>query len=247
MPQGANSKKRYTYIWVSLIILIIGVIVVPRIVDRIQGESVVVNNRMANTMGEQKLTYIINNGKRRKVPQFSLMNQDSVLISDQDLMGNVYVVDFFFTSCPTICPLMTKNLIEIQQTFEQRDDFALVSLTIDPKRDTPERLQEYAASYGAYTDNWHFLTGPRDEIYKLANEGFYMYANENESVAGGFEHSGLFALVDKNGFLRSRMDAHGNPIIFYRGTISEAQGINEDGEVQQITNLKEDIQKLLEE
>jgi protein SCO1/2 len=95
--------------------------------------------------------------------------------------------------------------------------------------------------------DWHLLTGARDTIYDLANVGFNIFAAENPGVAGGFEHSGLFALVDKDGFIRSRRDDFGNPIIYYRGTIPEDQGENEEGEKEQISILKEDIRKLLEE
>jgi len=95
--------------------------------------------------------------------------------------------------------------------------------------------------------NWHLLTGDKAEIYKLANEGFYIYAAENSSIEGGFEHSGNFALIDKNGFIRSRKDDFGNPIIYYRGIVSEDEGTDDNGEVEQISILKEDIRKLLNE
>lgn len=91
------------------------------------------------------------------------------------------------------------------------------------------------------------MTGDQDEIYALAEKGFYILANENDDAPGGFEHSGMFALVDKNGYIRSREDQFGNPLIYYRGTITEKQGVNDEGEPQQITMLKEDIKKLLAE
>lgn len=247
MPQGANSGKKYTYIWVSLIILIFGVLVVPKIVDRLKGGTVIAQDRMAQLPTAESLEYIFANATKRKVPDFQFYNQDSILVSNQDLLGKVYVVDFFFTSCPTICPIMTQNLVELQRTFADDTDFGIVSISIDPKRDTPKRLRQYAARHKATTGNWNFLTGDRTKIYQLAQEGFYMLAAENETAAGGFEHSGLFALVDKQGYLRSRNDNFGNPIIYYRGTITEAQSVNQDGEVQQITYLKEDIKKLLQE
>ena len=247
MPQGANNGKKYAYIWVSLIILIFGVLVIPKIVERLKGDTVVQSDRMAHVSSVGPLEYIIANGQKRKVPDFEFLNQDSVLVSNKDMLGKVYVVEFFFTSCPTICPIMTQNLLELQNTFGDKDDFGIISITIDPIRDTPSRLKRYAEKKGVSMDNWHFLTGERDKIYQLAQEGFYMIALEDEAAAGGFEHSGLFALIDKEGNLRSRRDEFGNPIIYYRGTITEAQGVNSEGEVQQITNLKEDIKKLLAE
>ncbi|WP_343487515.1 SCO family protein [Allomuricauda sp. d1] len=247
MPTGAKNKRKYNYIWVSLVILIFGIIFVPKIVNRLKSDAVVKNDRMANAMVEKELAFIFNEGKRRKVPEFSFFNQDSVLISNKDYLGKVYVVEFFFTTCPTICPIMTKNLVELQHTFSDEEDFGIASFTINPRYDTPKVLEEYAEKYDIEAKDWHFLTGERDKIYQLANVGFYMVANEDEDAPGGFEHSGLFALVDKEGYLRSRMDEYGNPIIYYRGTIPEEEGVNDHGEPQQITMLKEDIKKLLAE
>lgn len=245
MPQGANKGKKYAYIWVSLIILIFGAIVVPRIVERIKGNTIVENDRMTGVT-LKKLDFLVNNGQKRKVPDFQFLNQDSILLSNEDLLGKVYVVDFFFTSCPTICPIMTTNLAKVQKSI-QDEDFTIVSFTIDPKRDTPSKLKSYAGRYDVEEASWDFLTGEKDKLYKLANEGFYIHAAEDSAVAGGFEHSGFFALVDKEGYLRSRTDKYGNPIIYYRGTITEEEGVNDEGEAQQITILKEDIKKLLAE
>ncbi|NNK20506.1 MAG: SCO family protein, partial [Flavobacteriaceae bacterium] len=101
--------------------------------------------------------------------------------------------------------------------------------------------------YGITDMDWNLLTGNSEEVMKLANEGFNIFAASSPDVPGGFEHSGLFALVDKNGYLRSRRDAYGNPLIYYRGTIKESQVENFEGEQEQISILKEDIKKLLQE
>ena len=187
------------------------------------------------------------NGEKRKVPSFALLDQDSLLITNEDYKGKVFVVEFFFTSCPTICPLMTKNLVHLQEAFKDADNFGIASISINPKYDSPSVLKEYAEKYGVADLDWHLLTGDREQIYALANAGFNIYASEAPNVAGGFEHSGLFALVDRQGYLRSRLDEFGNPLIYYRGTISEAQGANDQGEKEQISLLKEDITKLLNE
>lgn len=245
MPTGANSKKKYTYVWVSLIILVFGIIFIPKIVNRLKSGSVVQNDRMSVRSLQKDIGFIINNGQKRKVPTFSFLNQDSLLISDKDYLGKVYVVEFFFTTCPTICPIMTKNLVELQDTFKEYEDFGVASFTINPRYDTPMVLKKYSERYGITDVDWHLMTGDRDEIYQLAQEGFYIVANEVEDAPGGFEHSGMFALVDKQGYIRSRDDEHGNPLIYYRGTITEKQSVNKEGEPQQITMLKEDIKKLL--
>ena len=240
-------NKKYTYVWVSLIVLIFGIITVPRIVDRLSNGTVVENDRMNNSGATQELGYILLDGKKRKVPSFEFINQDSVLISNQDYLGKVFVVDFFFTRCPSICPIMTKNLVDIQDTFSQSNDFAVASFSITPQFDTPEILRDYVEKYGINTESWNLMTGDRDGIYALANSGFNIFAAEVADAPGGFEHSGLFALVDKEGYLRSRIDEFGNPIVYYRGAITEEMGENSQGEKEEIGILKEDIRKLLEE
>ena len=240
-------KNKYTYVWVSLVILVFGIIFIPEIVDRISSEQVIDENRMHNRGAEDDLVYITLNGERRRVPEFSFVNQDSLIISNEDYEGKVYVIDFFFTTCPTICPLMSRNLVELQNEFREFENFGVASFTINPLYDTPRVLKEYAESYGISDMDWHLLTGDRQEILDMANIGFNIYAAADPDVPGGFEHSGLFALVDKEGYLRSRLDSFGNPIVYYRGTISEAQGKNSEGEQEQISILKEDIRILLDE
>ncbi|THV58903.1 SCO family protein [Flagellimonas alvinocaridis] len=247
MPTGANSKKKYTYVWVSAIILIFGIFAVYEITKRLKEGTVVENDRMNMGFQQKQVGFILNNGKKRKVPSFSFLNQDSIVVTDKDYLGKVYVVEFFFTTCPTICPVMTKNLVSLQNTFKNDKDFGVASFTINPRYDTPSVLKSYAKKYDIVDADWHLLTGDKDKIYSLAQEGFYIVANETEDAPGGFEHSGMFALVDKNGYIRSRQDEHGNPLIYYRGTVTEKQGVNVEGEPQQITILKEDIKKLLAE
>ncbi|MEO8933566.1 MAG: SCO family protein, partial [Xanthomarina sp.] len=112
--------------------------------------------------------------------------------------------------------------------------------------DTMEVLKNYATQYGITNPNWNLLTGEKEDIYKLSNEGFNLYTAQDDDADGGFEHSGNFALIDKNGFIRSRI-LNGNPVIYYNGIISEAEKVDEDGQEQQISMLKEDIKKLLNE
>ncbi|HKL91494.1 MAG TPA: SCO family protein [Allomuricauda sp.] len=247
MPTGANNKKKHTYIWVSAIILIFGIFAVYEITKRVKSGTVVEKDRMSIGAKDAKVSFLVNQGEKRKVPDFSFYNQDSVLITNEDYLGKVYVVEFFFTTCPTICPIMTKNLVDLQETFKNNGDFGVASFTINPRYDTPSVLTEYAKKYGITDADWHLLTGKQEKIYELAQQGFYIFANEEEDAPGGFEHSGMFALVDKNGYIRSREDEFGNPLIYYRGTITEEQEVNSDGETQQITILKEDIKKLLAE
>ncbi|GAA0717219.1 SCO family protein [Aquimarina litoralis] len=241
--------KKYSYVGISFIILVFGIILIPRIVNRVKKSSIVENDRMSasNPIVNQKLSYIKINGKPRKVPEFAFLNQDSLPITNHDFKGKVFVVDFFFTSCPTICPKMSKNLVYLQDKLKDYKDFGVASFTINPRRDTPSILKKYAENYGISNPDWHLLTGEREDIFDLANAGFNIYAAENPEVPGGFEHNGHFALIDKDGYIRSRYDASGNPIIYYRGTIGVEEKKDENGEEEQITILLEDIKKLLEE
>jgi len=242
-----QKRGKYNYIWVALIVLIFGIIFVPRILERLKKESVVEHDRISQDPDKGPLSYIYLNGEKRKVPPFALLNQDSMLITDRDYLGKVYVAEFFFTTCPTICPIMNKNLVQLQEEFRQFEDFGVASFTINPRYDTPRVLKEYAETYGVTDMDWHLLTGDAEQIYELANAGFNIFAQEMPDVPGGFEHSGLFALIDRDGYIRSRKDPYGNPIIYYRGMIPEDAGANAQGETEQISILKEDILKLLEE
>lgn len=244
-------KRKYSYIGLSLIILVFGIIVIPKIVETIGSGEVVKADRL-NIKGAEKedntneeLVYIEINGKKRKAPDFELINQDGDTITNKDYLGKVYIAEFFFTTCPTICPIMNQNLVEVQEEFENKDDFGIASFTIDPKHDTPEVLKSYAKNYGIDHPHWNLLTGEKDAIYGLANEGFYIYAGIDGDAAGGFAHQGLFALVDKEGYIRSRQDRYGNPIIYYRGFVERNKSVVDGEEEPQIDILIEDIKKLL--
>ncbi|WP_378181801.1 SCO family protein [Aquimarina sp. SS2-1] len=240
--------KKYSYVGISFIILIFGIIFIPRIVNRVKQSSIVKNDRMSaqNPVTNEKLSYIKINEKPRKVPEFAFLNQDSLIITNHDYKGKVYVADFFFTSCPTICPKMTRNLVYLQNELKGYENFGIASFTINPKRDSPRILKKYAENYGITNPDWNLLTGEREDLYELANAGFNIYAAENPEVPGGFEHNGYFALIDQEGYIRSRYDASGNPLIYYRGTIGVEEKKDENGEEEQITILLQDIKKLLE-
>ena len=226
------------YIGLILVIIIFGIIFIPKIVSRITNSKIVESNRSQSSI---PLQYVFLNGEAKKVPEFAFLNQDSIIISNEDFNKKVYVAEFFFTSCPSICPIMNKNMKRIENRFGNRQDFGIASFSIDPIKDTPSVLKAYAESYDVFSQNWHFLTGEKDKIYNLANEGFNIFASVNPRVAGGFEHQGYFALIDKNGFIRCRSDQFGNPIVYYMG-IDE-----QDVEIQEVDLLIDDIEKLLKE
>ncbi len=213
-------SKKYSYIGITFIILLFGIYTVPKVVNHFKGSGLHQFN---------------------KVPDFSFTNQEGKKITNKDYEGKVYVVEFFFSTCPTICPIMNQKMLTIQNQFFGNPEFGIASISITPEIDTPETLKEYAKNQGITHKNWHLLTGKsEDVVYALSNKGFKLYAGKGDADHGGFEHSGLFALVDKNGFIRSRKDEFGNPIMYYRA-------IEEQGFPDQIQELKEDIKLLLNE
>ncbi len=207
--------KNKSYIGISFIILVFGIWAVPKIVAKFTKHDM----------------YVVG-----KAPQFSMVNQNGKTITNETYKGKVYVVEFFFSTCPTICPIMNANMKLLQDHFYAYSDFGILSVTINPENDTQAVLQAHAKQIGATHKNWHFLTGDKTAIFDMANKGFNLYAGENSNVAGGFEHSGLFAIVDKEGNIRCRYDENGNPLIYYDGL--EKKGL----EV-----LKQDIAILLKE
>lgn len=226
--------KNKSYIWISLIVLIFGIIFIPKIIDRVNNGEIIKGERLDN---------VSNHGKENKllvkigpVPKFKLTNQNNKTITNGDYLGKVYVLEFFFSTCPSICPKMNKNMIAIQNKFFGNPNFGIASITIDPEHDTAEVLKSHAEILGVKSSNWHFLTGDKKYIYDLANSGFNLYVGQNSKVSGGFEHSGFFALIDKKGNIRCRKDDYGNPILYYDGL--ESKGVKD---------IQEDIAILLRE
>lgn len=160
-----------------------------------------------------------------RIPDFQFINQDSQLITPATFADKIYVVDFFFTSCPTICPTLAKEMKRIYKHFEEEDKLKLLSHTIDPKRDTVGRLAIYAQNLEASSDKWHFVTGDKRELFEIA-EDYFNIVIEDASIPEGLDHSGRIVLVDTQGHIRA----------FCNGTKPE--------EVDQFIN---DIERLLQE
>ncbi len=240
--------KNKSYIGITFIILIFGIIFIPKIIDRFKNDDIVKGDRLNRVEKPKK-----DSGLKTiaKAPSFTLTSQDNVPISSDSLKGKVYVLEFFFSTCPSICPIMNRNLVDVAQKFSDKKDFAIASITINPKYDTPQVLKNHAEQLHANFDNWYFLTSDsQDYIHQLAKK-FNLYVGENLNAPGGFEHSGLFALIDKNGNIRCRTDQFGNPILYYSAlNFSDAEGFEEDphGKFRPgVDAIMEDIEKLLNE
>lgn len=139
------------------------------------------------------------------IPPFSFVNQDSNTVTEQTVEGKIYLVDFFFTSCPTICPKVKKNMKKVYEAYKDQSDFLILSHSIDTKYDTVGRLAWYADKFNINSSVWHLLTGDKEEIYKMSYQ-YYITALEAEDAPGGFDHSGAIALVDRQRRIRGMYD-----------------------------------------
>ncbi len=141
-----------------------------------------------------------------QIPDFNFLNQDSVWVSQKDYGGKIYVADFFFTSCPTICPKMKTQMLRIYQRYQNNPTIKLLSHSIDPTYDRPHVLKAYAKRMEVASKKWNFVTGNKGEIYKIGQKSYMVSAQEDPNEAGGFVHSGAFILVDTKRHVRGIYD-----------------------------------------
>jgi len=155
-----------------------------------------------------------------RVPSFKLLNQDENYITDKYLLGSNYIVHFFFSSCPTVCVEAMPNLLYLQKKIHDYgiESFKLISISVDPENDTPQRLKEYAIRNGVDLSNWEFLTGSEEEIYDLAQSGFHIAAAQDSLAPGGVFHSADITIVDDRGYIRTGLDKKKNIKFVYDGT-----------------------------
>jgi protein SCO1 len=139
------------------------------------------------------------------IPVFSFTNQDGQAVNNATFEGKIYVVDFFFTHCPTICPKVTAQMLRVHDRFKDSSKVLLLSHSIDPKNDTIGRLKEYANKLGVAAPKWHFITGNQDSIYAIADD-YFSIAKVSPNSPGGFDHSGRLILVDKQKHVRAFCD-----------------------------------------
>ena len=173
------------------------------------------------TLDMDSLGQVVENLDSIRVPAFRLLNQNQEFITQEDFIGQNYVVNFFFTSCPTICPTATLNLIELQTKIKNYgiENFRILSISVDPETDTPNRLKEYAESMNIDLSNWDFLTGPQDVIYDIVESGFSLAVGQDSLVPGGVFHSPNITIVDSKGYIRTGLDKKKNVKFVYDGTL----------------------------
>ncbi len=140
------------------------------------------------------------------IAKFQFLDQDSALITNETFNDKIYVTDFFFTSCRTICPIMKTQMLRVYDSIQHDDDVLLLSHTIDPEYDTVALLRDFAERLGVKSDKWHFVTGVKDSIYRIAQTSYLATALEDKSEPDGFIHSGAFLLIDKDRRIRGKYD-----------------------------------------
>ena len=139
------------------------------------------------------------------IPPFQFVDQDSAIVNSATVQNKIFVADFFFTSCPSICPKMMAEMLKINDKYKDNPNVVILSYSIDPVRDSVARLKAYQKKLGLTGGNWHFLTGNKDSIYQLADK-YLVSAAEDPDAPGGYIHSGTFILIDKQRRIRSYCD-----------------------------------------
>ena len=180
--------KKNSYIVVTFIVLIFGIWALPKIVNKLSKEALV---------------------KFEKVPAFKFTDQNNKNISNKNFEGKVYVVEFFFTSCPSICPKMNRQMQRVYAKYKSQDDFRILSFTVNPEVDSVEAMNAYAKEHEAGS-RWHFLTGNKDRLYALARKSFFVLkpaeAENMGDANSDFIHTNNFVLIDKLRRIRGYYD-----------------------------------------
>ncbi len=159
---------------------------------------VLYENGVTDPMGECNYP----KGKQHTIPDFSFVSQDSSKIGRDQMEDKITIVDFFFTSCPSICPVMSEEMERVQDAFRNEQEVQMFSISVDPGYDTPKVLGEYAELHEATPGKWFFLNGPKNETYQLARCGFVLPAIDGKGNPEDFIHSDKFVLVDGKGRIR---------------------------------------------
>lgn len=140
------------------------------------------------------------------IANFKFVDQDSATVTNETFKGKIYVADFFFTTCRTICPIMKTQMKRVYDSIQNDPDVLILSHTIDPEYDTVALLKDFAARLEVKSSKWHFVTGEKDAIYEIAQTSYFATAMEDKTEADGFIHSGAFLLIDKDKRIRGKYD-----------------------------------------
>ena len=184
-------------------------------------------NQLKPEMVDEELR---NKGHGHRIESFELYNQDGKTITEDEVKGKVHVAEYFFTHCQSICPVMNKQMQRVHKKFKSNGDVKILSFTVDPENDTIQRMKWYANKHGASGDNWHFLTGEKDDLYRLARTSYFVLkpaeARNLGDAGSDFIHTNNFVLVDREMRIRG----------YYDGT-----------KQAEVTKMMSDMELLLEE
>ena len=217
-----NLRRMRSSITIGLLIILVGC----------GQDTAQTKERALPILGHKDLDIQIVDGKEvtdtiyHVIPDFAYLNQDSIMFSSKEIKGKIWISDFFFTHCPSICPTMTSQMKRLNTLLKDlEDEIEFLSFSIDPDRDQPSRMTEYINNYGIEASNWNFLTGNEAATHRLGVEDFLVHAQKDNKAPGGYAHSEGFTLVDREGRVRG----------VYLGTVTE-----------EVDKLEKDVRKLLE-
>ncbi|MCA0234588.1 MAG: SCO family protein [Bacteroidetes bacterium] len=174
--------------------------------------SCTLNSKELPILGEPEIVQKVVDGKTTEVkiyptiPDFAFRSQYGDTITAQNFKDKIYVADFFFVTCPTICPVMKKNMLKVYDEFKGNPDVGILSHSIDPAHDTVEVLKKYADDLGIKGRTWLFVTGSREKIYDIGEKHYLVTAHADDKEPGGYIHSGAFVLIDKQKHIRGMYD-----------------------------------------
>lgn len=215
---------------ISVIIVIIGIAIAYQMNTAAAERRVLPVIQPADVKSEMVDVELAGKAIGHRVGKFEFTNQNGEEISLDDVKGKVFVAEYFFTTCPTICPIMNEEMKRVQERFKNNPDVKILSFTVDPENDTVEAMKVYAEEHNAIDGQWHFLTGDKEELYRVARQSFFVLkpaeAKNLGDAGSDFIHTNNFVLVDQNLRLRG----------YYDGTNSE-----------EVESLMEDIELLLKE
>ncbi len=169
-------------------------------------------NEPLQILGSKKLVAKTVNGEKtydtiyHKIADFSFVDQDSNIVTNKTFDGKIYIADFFFTTCPTICPKMNAQLVRVYDKFKDDPNVNILSHTIDPVHDTVAVLRHFADRLGVSSKTWHFVTGDQDKIYEIGQNSYMVTAMQDKTAPGGFLHNGALILVDPERRIRGIYD-----------------------------------------
>ena len=220
---------RYRYFFLSIGVL--SVIILSLFYNALKPEKqlpiytpAMVNPELVDSLVQHK-----NNKMEHKIADFSFQNQNNKTITQKDYENVIYVADFFFTTCPTICPIMTDNMVWLQDKIKDMPNVKLLSFSVTPDIDTPEVLRKYADKKGVIDAKWNMVTGDKKDIYYLARQSFLAVKTESSGELYDMVHTENFILVDKNGRIRG----------FYDGTnLNKDKGDNTKNMQQLLEDIK---------